>query len=75
MVGALAQTTILIALFYKAMQFDQPMKELEKVFDAPLHRLKELRCFALEISTKIPDVTVRVNSVRDSVSIDRAVST
>ncbi|WP_375642594.1 phage tail tape measure protein, partial [Bartonella sp. CM100XJJH] len=54
MVGALAQTATLIAPLYKAMQFDQSMKGLEKVLDAPLHRLKELRRFALETSTKIP---------------------
>ncbi|ACS51775.1 phage tail protein [Bartonella grahamii as4aup] len=54
MVGAIAQTATLIAPLYKAMQFDQSMKGLEKVLDAPLHRLKELRRFALETSTKIP---------------------
>ncbi|WP_375694065.1 phage tail tape measure protein [Bartonella sp. AD24XZML] len=54
MVGALAQTATLIAPLYKAMQFDQSMKGLEKVLDAPLDRLKELRRFALETSTKIP---------------------
>ncbi|WP_336288660.1 phage tail tape measure protein, partial [Bartonella sp. CB60] len=54
MVGALAQTATLIAPLYKAMQFDQSMKGLEKVLDAPLHRLVELRRFALETSTKIP---------------------
>ncbi|WP_375669809.1 phage tail tape measure protein, partial [Bartonella sp. CL29QHWL] len=54
MVGAIAQTATLIAPLYKAMQFDQSMKGLEKVLDAPLDRLKELRRFALETSTKIP---------------------
>ncbi|WP_375697393.1 phage tail tape measure protein [Bartonella sp. AC329YNZD] len=54
MVGAIAQTKTLIAPLYKAMQFDQSMKGLEKVLDAPLNRLKELRRFALETSTKIP---------------------
>ncbi|UNF36491.1 phage tail tape measure protein [Bartonella krasnovii] len=54
MVGAVAQTATLIAPLYKAMQFDQSMKGLEKVLDAPLDRLKELRRFALETSTKIP---------------------
>ncbi|WP_246798886.1 phage tail tape measure protein, partial [Bartonella tribocorum] len=54
MVGAVAQTASLIAPLYKAMQFDQSMKGLEKVLDAPLNRLKELRRFALETSTKIP---------------------
>nr|WP_019223998.1 phage tail tape measure protein [Bartonella rattaustraliani] len=54
MVGALAQTATLIAPLYKAMQFDQSMKGLEKVLDAPLDRLKELRRFALETSRKIP---------------------
>ncbi|WP_455466579.1 phage tail tape measure protein [Bartonella sp. B39] len=54
MVGAIAQTATLIAPLYKAMQFDQSMKGLEKVLDAPLERLKALRRFALETSTKIP---------------------
>ncbi|KEG17036.1 phage tail tape measure protein [Bartonella bacilliformis] len=54
MVGAIAQTATLIAPLYKAMQFDQSMKGLEKVLDAPLDRLKELRRFALETSTQIP---------------------
>ncbi|EJF87190.1 phage tail tape measure protein [Bartonella rattimassiliensis] len=54
MVGAIAQTATLIAPLYKAMQFDQSMKGLEKVLDASLDRLKELRRFALETSTKIP---------------------
>lgn len=54
MVGAVDQTATLIAPLYKAMQFDQSMKGLEKVLDAPLDRLKELRRFALETSTKIP---------------------
>ncbi|WP_455475443.1 phage tail tape measure protein [Bartonella sp. B17] len=54
MVGAIAQTATLVAPLYKAMQFDQSMKGLEKVLDAPLHRLVELRRFALETSTKIP---------------------
>ncbi|UNF37678.1 phage tail tape measure protein [Bartonella krasnovii] len=54
MVGAVAQTATLIAPLYKAMQFDQSMKGLEKVLDAPLDRLRELRRFALETSTKIP---------------------
>ncbi|UNF47839.1 phage tail tape measure protein [Bartonella krasnovii] len=54
MVGAVDQTATLIAPLYKAMQFDQSMKGLEKVLDAPLDRLRELRRFALETSTKIP---------------------
>lgn len=57
MVGTIDQTATLIAPLYKAMQFDQSMKGLEKVLDAPFHRLKELRRFALETSTKIPLAT------------------
>lgn len=54
LMGAIGQGMALAAPVIAAMRFDQSMKGLEKVLDAPIERLKELRKFALETSTKIP---------------------
>lgn len=49
-----AQLLLLAAPIKMAADFDQSFKGLEKVVDAPISRLKELRKFALSTSALIP---------------------
>jgi TP901 family phage tail tape measure protein len=54
LLGAFGQAMTLFAPLKAAAQFDQSFKGLEKVLDAPVDRLKQLRKFALDTSAIIP---------------------
>ncbi|MBA4783658.1 MAG: phage tail tape measure protein [Rhizobiales bacterium] len=54
LLGAFGQALVLSAPIKLAAGFDQSFKGLEKVVEAPLSRLQELREFALDTSAKIP---------------------
>lgn len=54
LMGGVAQVLALAAPLKIAAAFDQTFKGLEKVVDAPISRLKQLRKFALETSALVP---------------------
>ena len=54
LMGAVGMAIALAMPLKLAAQFDQSFKGLEKVVDAPISKLKQLRKFALETSTLVP---------------------